>query len=70
MGRLSHHYIDNGDAEFHPSVLGIVTKWEGKMVLRSALMDVHITVRTMPLYCKTKKGHGQLAVTLTSLGKM
>ena len=40
------------------------------MVLSSALMEVHITVRTMLLYWRKKIGHGQLGVMLTSLGKM
>ena len=54
----------------HRSVLGIVTKWEGKMVLRSAPMEGHITVRTIPLYWIKEGCHGQLGVTLMSLGEM
>ena len=50
-------------------LLGIVTKWEGKMVLKSALMEGHITVSTMTLYWRKERGHGWLGVMLKSLGK-
>ena len=50
-------------------VLGIVTKWEGKMVLKSAPMEGHITVSTMTLYWRKERGHGRLGVMLKSLGK-
>ena len=52
------------------SVLGIVTKLEGKVFLRSAPIEGHITVRTMPLYWREERGHRWLGVMLTSLGKM
>ena len=52
------------------SVFRIVTKWEGKMVLRSVPMEVHIKVRTMPLYWRKDRGHVWLVVTVTSLGNM
>ena len=54
----------------HRSVLGIVIKWEGKMLLRSALMEYHITVCTMLLYWRKERGHGRLGVTLVLLRKM
>ena len=50
-------------------VLGIVTKWEGKMVLKSALMEGHITVSTMRVYWRQERGQGRLGVVLKSLGK-
>ena len=46
-------------------LLGIVTKWEGEMVLRNAPMEGHITVCTMPLYWRKERSHGRLGVTLT-----
>ena len=46
------------------SVLGIVIKWEVKMMLRSDPMEGHITVHTMPLYWRKERGHGRLGVTL------
>ena len=52
------------------SVLGIVTKWEGKFFLRSDPMEENITVRTIPLYWREDRGHRWLGVMLTSLGKM
>ena len=54
----------------YSSVLGIVTKWEGKVILRSDPMEGHITVLTMPLYWREDRGHRWLGVMLTSLGKM
>ena len=51
-------------------VLGIVEKWEGEMVLKSAPMEGHITIRTMPLYWRKERGHWRLGVKLTSLEKM
>ena len=52
------------------SVLVIVTKWERKMFLRSAPMEGHITVRTIPLYWREERGHRWLGVMLTLLGNM
>ena len=34
----------------YSSVLGIVTKWEGKVFLRNAPIEGHITISTMLLY--------------------
>ena len=51
-------------------LLEIVTKWEGKNFLRSALMEGNITVRTMSLYWIKERGHRRLGVPLTSLGKI
>ena len=39
-------------------------------MLFSAPMEGHITVRTMPLYCRNERGHRRLGVTLPTLGKM
>ena len=39
------------------SVLGIVAKWEGKIVLMSSPMEGHITVIMMPLYYIKERGN-------------
>ena len=54
----------------HRSVLGIVAKQEGKLVLWSAHILGHITVHMMPLYWIKDSGHGWLGDMLTLLGKM
>ena len=42
----------------HRSVLEIVIKWEGKMVLRITPMEGHIMICTMTLYWIKERGHG------------
>ena len=51
-------------------LLVIVTKWEGKMVIRSSPKEGHITVRTIMLYWRKDRGRGRLGVTLASLSKI
>ena len=46
-----------GDAWDGPKVLEIVIKWEGKMVIRSDLMEGHIMVCTMSFYWINERGH-------------
>ena len=54
----------------HRSVLGIVARLEGKMVLRSAKISEYVEVRTMPLNWRKEKSNGRLGDTMTLLGKM
>ena len=51
-------------------LLGIVIKWEGKMVLRITTMEKHITVSMMTLCWIKERGHGWSGVMLTSVEKM
>ena len=52
------------------SMLRVVARLEGKMVLWSAQIPEQVEVRTMPLNRIKEKIHGQLGSTLTLLGKM
>ena len=54
----------------HMSVLGIVEKQEGKIVLWSDKILNHIKVRTMLLNWIKERSHGRLGATLTILGKI
>ena len=54
----------------HRSVLGIVAKLEGKMVLWSAQISEYVEVCTMPLNLRKERSHGRLGATLTLLGKI
>ena len=47
------------DLDDHRSVLGIVAKKEGKMVLWSAQILEHVKIRTMPLNWRKERSHGQ-----------
>ena len=52
------------------SVLGIVAKLEGKMVIWSAKISEYVEVRTMPINWRKERSHGRLGATLMLLGKM
>ena len=71
LKRVSHvNYTTRLILDSHRSVLGIVGKQGGKMVLRSDQILGHVKVRTMTLYWRKERGHRRLGVTLTLLGKM
>ena len=64
--RGSHvNYITRLILNAHRSVLEIVAKKEGKMVLRSDQILGHVNVRTMSLNWRKERGHRQLGDTLT-----
>ena len=64
------NYITRLILDSDKSVLGIVAKQGGKMVVRSAQILGDVKVRTMPLYWRKERGHGRLGVMLKLLGNM
>ena len=54
----------------HRSVLGVVEKQEGKIVLWRAQISEHVKVRTIPLNWRKERSHGRLGATMTLLGNM
>ena len=71
LKRGSHvNYITILILDAHGSVLGIVAKQEEQMVLWSDQVLGHVTVHTVPLYWRKKRGHGRLGATLMLLGNM